>query len=367
MLSIIMSIYDPLGILLPLTIRSKMLLQDVWRRKCTWDEKLTEEEFRRWQSWISELKNANDYQVSRAYFNRKDLPCNIELHIFSDASDKAYSAVAYLRGTFQDGSVKVSFVAGKARVAALKTLSIPRMELQGALIASRLGKTISTELEINITRRVFWTDSLTVLGWIQNDPRKYEVFVAHRLAEIDEITDLVEWKWTPTKQNPADCATKNTGNIHALMKRWLDGPTFLHSHESMWPKQTCTANKMPCEIKRNLEFVAVVQENTSQTLPDMSHFCKWLCLIRSTAWVLMSPRRWRGDKDVTLGPDILRKAELAWIKHVQQEYFGPEIYRLKRGETEILDTKATPYGKICLLTMPMVPRPKSEATSSPDG
>lgn len=124
-----------------------------------------------------------------------------------------------MRGTFEDGSVEVSFVAGKARVAPLKSLSIPRMELQRALIASRLGKTIIEEHELTISQRVFWTDSRTILGWIQADPRKYEVFLAHRLGEIDEITDTLEWKWTPSKKNSADCATKNVGNVQDLTNR----------------------------------------------------------------------------------------------------------------------------------------------------
>ncbi|XP_051162206.1 uncharacterized protein LOC127282148 [Leptopilina boulardi] len=329
MLSVIMSVYDPLGILLPLTIRSKMLLQDVWRRKCAWDEKLTEEEFIRWKAWISELKNAKDYQIPRAYFNREDIPRDIELHIFSDASDKAYSAVAYLRGIFRDGSINVSFIAGKARVAPLKSLSIPRMELQGALIASRLGKTIIEELEITITRRVYWTDSLTVLGLIQADPRKYEVFVAHRLGEIDEITDIAEWNWTPSKLNPADCATKNVGNIQVLTNRWLQGPKFLCSPESMWPKQNSIDRKISCETEAKREFVTVVKENITQVLPEISHFSKYLCLIRSTSWVLVSPQRWRGNKNATLTPDLLQKAELAWIKQLQRECFGSEIQKLK--------------------------------------
>lgn len=112
--------------------------------------------------------------------------------MFCDGSEKAYATVAYLRIVHDDQEIQVSFIAEKARVAPLKPVSILRMELQGALIASRLAKTIGKELEIKLIKRTFWTDSRTVLGWICADPRKYQSFIVHRLGEIDKLTNKNE-------------------------------------------------------------------------------------------------------------------------------------------------------------------------------
>lgn len=99
----------------------------------------------------------------------------------------------------------------------------------------------------------------------------------------------------------------------------------------MWPKQNFIDNK-DCEIEAKREFVALVKENITRVLPDISHFSKWLCLIRSTAWVFLSSQRWRGCRNITLTPDLLQKAELSWIRKVQQESFGLEFQQIKNGK-----------------------------------
>lgn len=260
MLRILMSVFDPLGMILPFTIQGKILLQDVWRSGIGWDDNLKDREFTVWVKWLLDLNGIKHYHILRAYSTIRSVDRSSELHIFSDASDKAYAAVAYLLTRDRRNNVTISFVAGKDKVAPLKPVSIPRMELQGALLASRLGDTIMNELEINIEKRIFWTDSRTVLGWIQSDPRKYQMFVAHRLGEIDELTNAEEWNWISGKQNPADCATKETGKTENIMKTWLERPEFLKLEEHDWPKQTrkSTMNTPIEEIKR--EFVAAISK-----------------------------------------------------------------------------------------------------------
>ncbi|GBP53425.1 hypothetical protein EVAR_17500_1 [Eumeta japonica] len=109
-----------------------------------------------------------------------------ELHVFVDASEKSYAAAVYWRIKLSEHESAVSLIAGKARVAPLKVISIPRLELQAALLGARLASSILTEIELNVTRKIFWTDSRTVLSWIRSDPRSFKPFVAHRLAELEE-------------------------------------------------------------------------------------------------------------------------------------------------------------------------------------
>ncbi|XP_043484716.1 uncharacterized protein LOC122512747 [Leptopilina heterotoma] len=311
MLRIQMSIFDPLGMILPFTIQGKILLQDVWRSGIGWDDNLKDREFTVWTKWILDLNGIKQHHIPRAYSTAKSVERSSELHIFSDASDKAYAAVGYLRTRDGINNVTISFVAGKAKVAPLKPVSIPRMELQGALLASRLGDTIINELNIKIERRIFWTDSRTVLGWIQSDPRKYHSFVAHRLGEIDELTNAEEWNWISGKHNPADCATKEADKTENLMKIWLEGPEFLKSEEHNWPKQTqkSTINPPTEEIKK--EFVAAISTKNLIESPKMTNFSKLLRLIRSTTAEI-----WKRNRTRELTAEDLIRAENHLIRKV---------------------------------------------------
>ncbi|XP_064637866.1 uncharacterized protein LOC135494045 [Lineus longissimus] len=131
----------------------------------------------------------------------------MELHVFTDASELSFAASAYLRYPIEDG-YNSSLLASKSRVAPLKMLSIPRLELQGALIGSRLVGTLETELNLPIKRKVYWTDSEIVLKYINNPARRFKPFVANRVAKILVNTDVSEWRHVPTDQNPADISSR---------------------------------------------------------------------------------------------------------------------------------------------------------------
>ncbi|XP_041984959.1 uncharacterized protein LOC121737359 [Aricia agestis] len=159
------------------------------------------------------------------------------MHIFCDASSKAYAAVIYWRLTRADGRVLVSFVASKSRVSPLKPISIPRLELQAALLGARLAGAIQREhKDVQPAKRYFWTDSSTVLQWIRSDPRSYKPYVAHRLGEIDELTKSCEWRHVPTASNVADVATRDDAPPMEYSSAWFQGPLFLRLPEGQWPK-----------------------------------------------------------------------------------------------------------------------------------
>ncbi|GBP90337.1 hypothetical protein EVAR_55031_1 [Eumeta japonica] len=146
----------------------------------------------RWKRWEPECDSLG-FDVTFKKLPR-DIVIKIELHVFGDASEHAYAAVAYWRAT-TDGTVHLALVAGKSRVAPNKVMSIPRLELQAALwpVAYK---------GVKHARRVLWCDSKTVLRWIRSDPRAYKPFVAHRLAELDERSDRNEWRWVNSADNP---------------------------------------------------------------------------------------------------------------------------------------------------------------------
>ncbi|XP_073944739.1 uncharacterized protein [Choristoneura fumiferana] len=244
-LSAVMSVYDPLGLLSPYTITAKVTLQQSWRKQAPWDEPLDLEDGGIFIEWARGLAAVAALQLERCYAVGRH-----ELHAFTDASESAYATAIYLRTTDASGTVTVALVAGKAKVAPLRQQSIPRMELQAALIGARLAATIIAEQRLTIERVVFWTDSRTVLAWIRNDAKRYTPFVAHRLGEIAEITRPEQWRWVPTAANPADDATRaDSARQISTTDRWFTGPDFLRLPEDQWPQETCRDKDSQLEVR----------------------------------------------------------------------------------------------------------------------
>ena len=157
--------------------------------------------------------------------------------MFADASEDTMCAVAYLRSQPKEYSADLAFVIGKCSVAPMRHLSIPRLELQAAVMAVRLKEQIVKEHEMKISSCSFWSDSTTVLEWIHSSHRKQQVFVANRVAEILDTTDVSQWKHVSGINNPADIGTRAI-NIEELKRsEWLTGPAWLKRPESEWPEQ----------------------------------------------------------------------------------------------------------------------------------
>ncbi|CAB4004330.1 Nucleotide-binding oligomerization domain-containing 2, partial [Paramuricea clavata] len=141
-------------------------------------------------------------------------PNKMELHLFSDASKDAYASVAYLVCQYEDDSPTSRLVASKCRVAPTK--AIPRLELMGAILSSRLAQSLLKVLTVD--RVIFWTDSQNVCHWVRNHSRQFKPFVANRIAEIQRTTSPEQWRHVPGIQNPADLATRDI-TIDSVSKR----------------------------------------------------------------------------------------------------------------------------------------------------
>ncbi len=131
----------------------------------------------------------------------------IQLHVLADTWQRGYGAVSYFRFVNELGDIHVAFVIGKARVAPLKVVTIPRLELSAAVVAARLKKMIRSEIDLSMDTTLFWTDSTTVLSYTANKHKRFKTFVTNRLAVIHETTEPTQWRYVNTPLNPANDAS----------------------------------------------------------------------------------------------------------------------------------------------------------------
>ncbi|XP_073946598.1 uncharacterized protein [Choristoneura fumiferana] len=335
-LRIAMSIYDIYGILSPVTIQGKILLRSIWKTDLIWDSKITKDLFIDFQDWINGLKQVIDLRVPRWFFSlthtnanvsAKETAGELQLHVFCDASPKSYSAVAYWRLTTTSGDVCVSFIACKNRIAPTKLVSVPRLELQGALLAARLAKTIRDEQRFKSKQTYYWTDSTTVLYWLRNENRNYKEYIANRLGEIDELTSCFDWRYVPSQMNIADLATKKTQYKLHNDCNWFKGPAFLYFKEDEWPTDILSTEFIK---KENLELVLVVhQQPENLNIPEPSRFSSWIRFLRATAAVLKFIYKLKKNRSDHLEAKTIERAECLILKYSQSQSFREEITLLK--------------------------------------
>ncbi|XP_045784625.1 uncharacterized protein LOC123880521, partial [Maniola jurtina] len=295
-LRIVMSLFDPLGFASPVTIRAKQLLQEVWRRGTAWDDELDEDLAAQWQDWMSHLKNLSNITIPRRYLHYSDAT-SIQLHVFTDASEAAYSAILFWRTVAPNGEIGLSLIVAKAKVAPLKLTSIPRLELQAAVMGTRLAEAVIAEHERKPDCRVFWTDSKTVLTWIRTGSRSYKPYVAHRLAAIEESSKVTEWRWVPTKLNVADDATRDVPTSFNRNHRWYKGPDFLYETEAHWPTEVSTTEQEESSGEEKINYVTDKRKTKlAEALTDVSRFSNWDRLRYATARVLQFTQLCRATK-----------------------------------------------------------------------
>ncbi|XP_062588283.1 uncharacterized protein LOC134249947 [Saccostrea cucullata] len=353
-LSIVSSVYDPLGIVSPFILTAKSILQNLCKRGISWDEEIPAKELVKWNTWLQQLPDLEKINVSRCYksANFKNI-VNCQLHCFADASEIGYGAVFYLRLLNEDGHVHCAFVLGKSRVAPLKSVSVPRLELTAATSAVKLCRMIMKELDYLVHQVCYWTDSMTVIRYISNKTTRFHTFIANHLAIIHEATEVEQWRYVDTKQNPADLASRGM-NMEKFLKthQWLQGPDFLWNDEDEWPK-CCENLNIPSDDPEVRRPVNVCTNETTQHegVERLIHYCSdWFKLIKMTAWLIVvkeylksavkaeqevtkedrtKERKKEVKKKLQLTIQKWTEAEKALMYYVQQKHFSEEIEALK--------------------------------------
>lgn len=181
------------------------MIQELWRLNLAWDDRIPKDLESNWKEYQSQLKLLENWMIQRMITASEAE--EIQLHGFSDASMRAYGACIYLQIRTREGFCS-TLVCAKSSVAPTRTVPLPRLELCGAVLLAKLYFLVREALKLKITLTRFWSDSLLTPAWIRSSPHRREVFVANRVAQIQELTDGDDWFYVPIKENPADFVSR---------------------------------------------------------------------------------------------------------------------------------------------------------------
>ena len=353
LLSAVTSIYDPLGFLSPFTLKTKKIIQDLTHQKIGWDEPLPDDILQRWTDWVDELPCISDIKIPRAFKTQtSDDILEYELHHFSDASEIAYGVVSYLRTVDKSNNVKCYLVMSKSKLAPLRKMTIPRLELTAAALAVKMDIMLKKELGLEIKKSHFWSDSTIVLGYINNTSKRFQTYVANRVSTIHGGSSVNQWRHIESRLNPADEVSRGL-SAKELVKsdRWLSGPKFL-TEEEQWPKQeeVQTVSDDDPEVKRektSKKFLSANENEIPPTTRLLEKYSSWYKVQRIVAYMLRlkeflkkkSKQQDIPEQNAVISVDEMKQAELAIIAYVQRQTLQNEIYAaLKTDKSKNRDT-----------------------------
>ena len=331
-LAYIASVYDPLGLIAPIVLVGKLMLQELCRIKKGWDEELDTLVKQNWLNWSLGLQSLKEARIPRCITPIHNKAVRTELHVFSDASEMGYGVVSYLRSICGDESIHCHLIFGKARVAPLKAVTIPRLELVSALLAAKVSSQIKEELEITIDEVRLWTDSEIVLHYIANTSTRYATFVANRLQRIRELTSSNQWHFVSTRHNPADIASRGIQADSPKLPKWLCGPEWLIQPADKWPEFDVQTNISMDQLELKQSVMVIDSDGIHSWLLGYVERCPtWMRLLRSLVWLtrfktyLLLKLKSKLDVSLMTGnikTNELRQATIDTIRIVQNAAFG---------------------------------------------
>lgn len=368
-LSVINSIYDPLGLATPVTLPGRLLLRQLTilgNKKGNdslplgWDDPLPTSLWKKWHEWTVGLYDLQDIMIPRCYLPQNSNEARkAEIHAFSDASHYAIGVAVYLKLTNQAEVSRVSLVFAQAKLAPKQATTIPKLELCAAVLASKAVKWITRELKLRIDKVIFYTDSKVVLGYIQNESRRFYVYVANRIQIIRSITDPSQWRYVETKENPADIATRGKSSKDLMESVWFKGPEFLSNVDppaqtELSPEPFLIADNDPEVRVKATIYTTQLRVTKGLTSERFNRFSKWNSLRRAIANLIIKAKILKSQNQISTprkrnahqthlvklpvrkllrNPSAaeLRQSEVVMIKTAQSEAYAEEIETLQRN------------------------------------
>ncbi|XP_055527750.1 uncharacterized protein LOC129720315 [Wyeomyia smithii] len=336
MLPQIASIFDPLGLLAPIVIKAKMIMQQLWELKVDWDETPPGELVQNWLVFVQSLSDLNSLQVPRRVIGMRQAS-RVYLHGFSDASERAMDACLYIRAIGGCGNTSSHLLCAKSKKAPIGNgrTTLPRLELCAAVTLSRLIANVMKANSIHFHEVRAFSDSTVALAWIHGGASRWKTFVANRVAEITTILPAINWHHVDTHSNPADVISRG-----ALPEQSINNS--LGWHEPGWIRSlntdevtlTCALDAtQQRQVKREQRSTAVaclvVYKN--QFIDDMlaRYYPNLQLLLRITARMLRFSHREQRVSN-RLMPQEIENAMEVYIRHVQNQHYQQEINRLER-------------------------------------
>ena len=229
-----------------------------------------------WEKLIIGLPELNQFRIPRKVISSVDQGSMFEIHGFADASIKAYGACVYIRTINSTQEISVKLLCAKSHVAPLKTVSLPRLELNAAVLLVELVVKVSQILNIPIQKRFLWTDSSIVLSWIAESPHNWKQYIANRVAKIQSHTSYEEWNHVRSNDNPADVVSRGAFPEQLrTSKLWWFGPQWLTTSSQHWPETQFQPRSDLVEERRPQVINLIKTESEYQYLQNILRFTNY--------------------------------------------------------------------------------------------
>lgn len=250
-------LYDPNGFIAPVITSAKLLIQLLWKLNLNWDEIVPQDVARNWESIWNPIKDLEQIRIPRWLNLKKGV--SIQIHGFADASKQAYGAVVYLRAIDSNGAISCKLIASKSRIAPIKEVTIPRLELAAADLLSQLMEIVRDSMELKSAPYFLWSDSTITLQWLSKPIHELKLFVANRVKRICQYAEPNRWEHIRTEQNPADLISRGLTTREILNNSlWWNGPEWLSQPQDQWPEPVnWRANEISKEMKLELKTLAI--------------------------------------------------------------------------------------------------------------
>lgn len=320
-LSQVASFYDPLGLVAPVVLRAKLLMRLMIttcesNKGIKWDEPLNADIIKDWKNFFIEL-----CEVENCTFQRPLKPVNVLgkpiLIIFSDGSTQAYGSCAYVRWQTNDCEFQTNLIMAKTKIAPMRQLTIPRLELCGAVLSARLREMIVRECNWEFEYVFHIVDSSIVRHQIQKESHGFHPFVAVRIAEIQLKTNPNDWWWVDTNQNVADLTSRPcTADKIGENSTWQNGPDFLKLPIAEWPITQQFLDQVPDRI--GITMTMTKGNNVNLSIINVKRFSKYVTLLRVTCRII-SVFKHKSLKALYKEPtaQAMEDAEIMWVKEMQ--------------------------------------------------
>ena len=293
-LSRMAEIWNPIGICAGVSLMGKLLFQSIIRLQFGWDKIIENHDLQsKWDTWIHEIESCENLVVSRSIlppkkYNTEKMDC--ELMGFSAGSNVGYGCAIYIRWqNFDESVIDVEFFCAKAKVSPIRGNTIPRNELNGTVILTRLAwATLDsfkyTELAgcVNKTNIKLNSDSTTVLSWVRSPAINHKPYIKNKIIEVQNLIPSSVWRYIPLTKNKADDLLSK-GCSKSELNVILEGPDILRIPTKEWPKQPeCRKSEIDVEKK---ELIHITVATVSEPLIDLEKYNSWRRLVRVTAYV----------------------------------------------------------------------------------